>query len=63
MSLKGYQWFNDKQEVVMSFTFKDRTIDIWRETTEEEINKFVEFLRANSFKDEKFEIINHCKGE
>ena len=36
MSLKGYQWLNDKEEVVMSFRFKDLILDIWKDTTEEE---------------------------
>lgn len=49
MSLKGYQWLNDKEEVVMSFTFKDLTLDIWKETTEEEINKFKEYLKEHGF--------------
>jgi len=48
MSLKGYQWLNDKEEVVMSFTFKDLTLDIWKDTTEEELNKFKEFLKEHS---------------
>lgn len=48
ISLKGYQWLNDKEEVVMSFTFKDLTLDIWKDTTEEELNKFKEFLKEHS---------------
>lgn len=49
MSLKGYQWLNDNKEVIMSFTFKDLTLDIWKETTEEEINKFKKYLKEHSF--------------
>lgn len=48
MSLKGYQWLNDKEEVVMSFRFKDLILDIWKDTTEEELNKFKEFLKEHS---------------
>lgn len=48
MSLKGYQWLNDKKEVVMSFRFKDLILDIWKDTTEEELNKFKEFLKEHS---------------
>ena len=48
MSLKGYQWLNDKEEVVMSFSFKDLILDIWKDTTEEELNKFIEFLKEHS---------------
>ena len=48
MSLKGYQWLNDKEEVVMSFRFKDLSLDIWKDTTEEELNKFKEFLKEHS---------------
>ena len=49
MSLKGYQWLNDKEEVVMSFRFKDLSLDIWKDTTKEELEKFKEFLKKNSF--------------
>lgn len=49
MSLKGYQWLNENKEVVMSFRFKDLTIDIWKDTTEEELNKFKEYLKEKSF--------------
>ena len=48
MSLKGYQWLNDKEEVVISFRFKDLILDIWKDTTEEELNKFKEFLKEHS---------------
>lgn len=48
MSLKGYQWLNDKEEVVMSFRFKDLVLDIWKDTTEDELNKFKEFLKEHS---------------
>ena len=36
MSLKGYQWLNENNEVIMSFRFKDLMIDIWKDTTKEE---------------------------
>lgn len=49
MSLKGYQWLNDNNEVVMSFSFKDLTLDIWKDTTLEELNKFKEYLKEQSF--------------
>ena len=49
MSLKGYQWLNDKEEVVMSFRFKDLSLDIWKDTTKEELEKFKEFLKEHSF--------------
>ena len=49
MSLKGYQWLNDKQEVVMSFTFKDLQIDVWKDTTQEEYLKFFDFIRKNGW--------------
>ena len=48
MSLKGYQWLNDKEEVVMSFRFKDLVLDIWKDITEDELNKFKEFLKEHS---------------
>ncbi len=47
MSLKGYQWLNDKKEVVMSFRFKDLVLDIWKNTTEEELNNFKKYLKNN----------------
>lgn len=45
MSLKGYKWLNDDGEVVMSFRFKDLSIDIWQDTTKEELDKFIEYLK------------------
>lgn len=44
MSLKGYQWLDEKGEVVFSYLFKDRTIDVWKDTTKEELDKFKAFL-------------------
>lgn len=44
MSLKGYQWLNEKGEVVFSYRFKDRMIDVWKDTTKEEYDKFRTFL-------------------
>lgn len=44
MSLKGYQWLDEKGEVVFSYRFKDRTIDVWKDTTKEELDKFKAFL-------------------
>lgn len=49
MSLKGYQWLNDKKEVVMSFTFKDLQIDVWKDTTKEEYLKFIDYIRKQGF--------------
>lgn len=53
MSLKGYQWLNDKQEVIMSFTFKDRIIDIWKDTTIEELDKFKAFLKRQGWEEKE----------
>lgn len=47
MSLKGYQWLNENQEVVMSYTFKDLTLDIWKDTTMEELEKFKKYIKEN----------------
>ena len=44
MSLKGYQWLDENGEVVFSFLFKDKIIDVWKDTTIEELNKFKKFL-------------------
>ena len=49
MSLKGYQWLNDKGEVVMSFTFKDLTIDIWQDVELKEYHDFIEYIRHHDF--------------
>lgn len=44
MSLKGYQWLNDNGEVVMSYLFKEEIIDVWKEVSEEEIQKFKDYI-------------------
>ena len=44
MSLKGYQWFNDKNEVLMSYYFKDLTLYIWKDVTNEELEEFKKYL-------------------
>ena len=48
MSLKGYQWLNENKEVIMSYTFKDLTLDIWKDTTREELEKFKKYIEENS---------------
>lgn len=45
MSLKGYQWLNDEGEVIMSFFFKDLTLWLWENVAQEELDKFVAFLK------------------
>lgn len=50
MSLKGYQWLDKEGYPVMSYRFKDLTIDIWKDTTKEELDKFKEFLKRNNCK-------------
>lgn len=47
MSLKGYQWLDEKGKVVFSYRFKDRTIDVWKDTTKEEYDKFRAFLERH----------------
>lgn len=59
MSLKGYQWLDDNGKVVMSFTFKDLTIDVWQDTTKEELDKFKQYLQSNSWNDVKLELHGH----
>lgn len=49
MSLKGYQWLDDNGKVIMSFTFKDLTLDVWQDTTKEEYLKFIEYLKEKGF--------------
>lgn len=49
MSLKGYQWLDDNGKVVMSFTFKDLTLDVWQDTTKEEYLKFIKYLKENGW--------------
>ena len=63
MSLKGYQWLNDKGEVVMSYRFKDLKIDIWQDTTKEELDKFIDFLEKQHCKHNKMDLhFNKVKG-
>ena len=49
MSLKGYQWLDDNGEVIMSFMFKYLELDVWKDTTKKEFDKFVAFLKEHSF--------------
>ena len=46
MSLKGYQWLDDNGKVLMSYTFKDLTLDVWKDTTKEELDKFIEYIKG-----------------
>lgn len=59
MSLKGYQWLNENEEVIMSFRFKDLQIDIWQDTTKEELDKFREFLKEKGFKESSIDFHYH----
>lgn len=45
MSLKGYQWLDNNNKVIMSYTFKYCELDIWQDTTEEELNNFIQYLK------------------
>lgn len=59
MSLKGYQWLNENKEVVMSYSFKDLTLDIWKDTTVEELEKFKKYIKENSFEIEHINYNGH----
>ena len=50
MSLKGYQWLDENENVIMSYTFKDLKLDIWKDTTKEELDKFKKFLDEHECK-------------
>lgn len=47
MSLKGYQWLDSNKEVAMSYHFKDLSLNVWKDVTREELNKFIEYLKQN----------------
>lgn len=49
MSLKGYEWLDDNGKVIMTFTFKYLELDVWSDTTLEELNKFKEYLKEKGF--------------
>ena len=60
MSLKGYQWLDDNKIVLMSYTFKDEVLDVWRDTTKDELENFKRFLKEHHCETYKIEIHN-CK--
>ncbi len=46
MTLKGYQWLvNDK--VVMSIHFKDLVLNVWEDVSDEELQKFINWLKEH----------------
>lgn len=47
MSLKGYQWLDDEEKVIMSYYFKDETLYIWKDTTIDELEKFKKYLKEH----------------
>lgn len=49
MSLKGYEWLDVNGKVIMTFRFKDLSLDIWKDVTAEEYYKFIEYIRSNDF--------------
>lgn len=59
MSLKGYQWLNDNGEVIMSFTFKRLDLDIWEDTTKEELDNFIKFLKEQGHNTYYIDYHNH----
>lgn len=60
MSLKGYQWLDDNGKVIMSYTFKDLTLDVWKDTTKEELEKFIEYIKEQvSFEVRHIEYHDH----
>ena len=48
MSLKGYQWFDTNNKVLMTYWFKDCSLYINEDTPLEEIYKFKEWLNEKN---------------
>lgn len=62
MSLKGYQWLNDKGEVAMSFYFKDLTLYLWQDVSGSDYDDFMAYLEEHKeevrhIKDNGYKII------
>ena len=49
MALKGYQWLNDKGEVIMYYMFKDNIIYVNKDITNKQHREFYEFLKSKGF--------------
>jgi len=58
MSLKGYQWLNDKGEVLMSYHFKDLTLNVWKDITQQDLTEFKKFLEEHDCEIFKIEYYN-----
>lgn len=61
MSLKGYQWLNDEGKVIMSYMFKDRILDVWKDITEKDMDEFKEYLNQNECEVANIEMHNESK--
>ncbi len=49
MSLKGYQWLDKDNKVLMSFDFKTETIDVWQDVDKDNYMAFIEYIRQQGF--------------
>lgn len=59
MSLKGYQWYNDNNESVMTFTFKRLELDVWQDVSKKEYDEFIEFIKSRGYAIHSIDIHNH----
>ena len=47
-SLKGFQFYDDEGKVQASYYFKDGTLDIWSEITDERLEEIKRFAETHS---------------
>lgn len=60
MSLKGFQWLKN-DEVIMSYLFKDKVLDVWLNITEQDYLDFKNYLEDHACNISKVEYHNKKK--
>ena len=59
MSLKGYQWLNDKGEVIMSYSSKYNKIYVWKDIRSKDEIEFHKYLKENGINCNHTDYQNH----
>lgn len=59
MNLKGYQWLNDKGEVIMSYSSKYNKIYVWQNIRSKDEIEFHKYLKENGINCNNIDYQNH----
>ena len=59
MNLKGYEWFNDKGEVIMIYSLKFNKIIVYKDIRTKDQMDFIKYLKEKGFECNHIDYNNH----